>query len=109
MVVPARRVRVINVELKELRSTNRGGAARSRFTIADESLGQIRAEMPTASDDWAVDAVLQYRVQYGVEQWYVKWKGFGDDRNTWEPWANLLTPEFQSEAKAVNEGGCAPA
>ena len=26
-----------------------------------------------------------------------------DDRNTWEPWANLLTPEVQSEAKAVKE------
>jgi len=59
--------------------------------------------MPTASDDWVVEAVLQYRVQYGVEQWYVKWKDYDDNRNTWEPWANLLTPELQAEARAVKE------
>ena len=103
MLVPARRVRVIDVELQDLRSSARAAATRARFKIDDDSLQKIRAEMPTTSDDWEVEAVVQYRVQYGVQQWYVKWKGYGDDRNTWEPWENLLTPELQAEAKAAKE------
>ena len=45
--------------------------------------------------------VVQYRCQYGVEQWLVKWKDYGEDRNTWEPWDNFLNDEVRSEAKAA--------
>ena len=45
--------------------------------------------------------VVQYRCQYGVEQWLVKWKDHGEDRNTWEPWDNFLNDEVRSEAKAA--------
>ena len=64
---------------------------------------RIRAEMPTSSDDWEVDWIAQYRCVYGVEQWLVKWKFYGEDRNTWEPWDNLLTPASQAEAASVRE------
>ena len=40
---------------------------------------------------------------YGAEQWLVKWKGYGEDRNTWEPWDNLLTEEVRAEAKKVKD------
>ena len=59
--------------------------------------------MPTASDNWEAERVAQYRIQYGVEQWLVKWSGYGEDRNTWEPWANLLTEVVQAEARKVKE------
>ena len=45
--------------------------------------------------------VVQYRCQYGVEQWLVKWKDYGEDRNTWEPWENFLNDEVRSEARAA--------
>ena len=45
--------------------------------------------------------VVQYRCQYGIEQWLVKWKDYGEDRNTWEPWENFLNDEVCSEAKAA--------
>ena len=45
--------------------------------------------------------VVQYRCQYGVEQWLVKWKDYGEDRNTWEPWDNFLNVEVRSEARAA--------
>ena len=58
--------------------------------------------------------VVQYRCQYGVEQWLVKWKDYGEDRNTWEPWDNFLNDDVRSEAKAARtaalprtEGGLA--
>ena len=45
----------------------------------------------------------QYRVKYGVEQWLLKWKGYGEDRNTWEPLGNLRTPVLVAEARRVRE------
>ena len=110
--VPARRVRVIDVELEELRSGPVRTAAqahihasgpRLRYKIVDDSLYAIRAEMPTSSDNWEVETVVEYRMVYGVEQWLVKWKTYGEDRNTWEPWENLLTEEVQSEAQRVKD------
>ena len=36
-------------------------------------------------------------------QWLVQWKGYGEDRNTWEPWDNLLTDEVKAEASQVKQ------
>jgi len=47
--------------------------------------------------------VSQYRVKYGVEQWLLKWRGYGEDRNTWEPLGNLRTLEVVKEARLVRE------
>tara|TARA_B110000196_G_C20650253_1_gene432640 strand:- start:149 stop:445 length:297 start_codon:yes stop_codon:yes gene_type:complete len=71
--------------------------------VDEDSLLQIRAEMPSSSDDWEAESVAQYRIQYGVEQWLIKWRGYGEDRNTWEPWENLLTVEVQLDACKVKE------
>ena len=53
-------------------------------------LHEIRAEMPTHDDLWEVECVCQYRSYYRKGQWLVKWKGYPEARNTWEPWDNLL-------------------
>lgn len=50
-----------------------------------------------------VESVVQYRMVYGLEQWLVKWKGYGEDGNTWEPWENLLTAQVQQEARKVKD------
>lgn len=87
LIVPARMVRVINITLEAVRATARlQGLSRQKFRIEESSLHAIRAEMPTSNDDWEVESVLQYRCIYNTEQWLVKWKGFSDVRNTWEPW-----------------------
>lgn len=62
---------------------------------------EIRAEMPTLDDTWEVEEVVQYRTYYRKEQWLVKWKGYGEDRNTWEPWENLLVDWVRERAEAV--------
>jgi hypothetical protein len=53
-------------------------------------LHEIRAEMPTHDDLWEVECVCQYRSYYRKGQRLVKWKGYPEARNTWEPWDNLL-------------------
>ncbi|KAJ1635755.1 hypothetical protein T492DRAFT_862785 [Pavlovales sp. CCMP2436] len=63
---------------------------------------QIRAEMPTSDDEWEVEKVLQYRTYYRPEQWLIKWKEYGEDRNTWEPLAHL-SDDVQVDAQRVKE------
>ena len=75
--------------------------------IEPASLLRIRAEMPTSDDSWEVERVTEYRCLYGTEQWLVKWKGYGEERNTWEPWANLLAPSVQLEARAMRTASLA--
>ena len=112
ILVAARSVRVVKVLLEPVRTSSRGNitghaTARARFTIHKDSLLQIRAEMPSADDSWEVEAVVQFRSYYRKEQWLVKWKGYGEDRNTWEPWENLLTEQAQAEARQVKAAALA--
>ncbi|KAJ1619391.1 hypothetical protein T492DRAFT_1085722 [Pavlovales sp. CCMP2436] len=54
--------------------------------------------MPTSDDEWEVEKVLQYRTYYRQEQWLIKCKDYGEDRNTWEPLA-LLSDDVQVDAQ----------
>ena len=102
VLIAARRIRVIDVDLVECRGSSRTQAQmRQRFTIESGSLHKIRAEMPTSSDDWQVERVVQYSMVYGQARWLVKWQGYDESRNTWEPWEHLLTDALRQEAKAV--------
>ena len=62
---------------------------------------EIRSEMSTLDDSWDVEAVIQFRSYYQQEQWLVKWKGYGEDKNTWEPWENLMDSWVQEQAREV--------
>jgi hypothetical protein len=64
---------------------------------------QIRAEMPTMDDSWDVEVVVQYRSYYRKEQWLVKWKHYGEDKNTWEPKENLLEDWVREQAEEVKK------
>lgn len=66
-------------------------------------LHEIRAEMPTIDDSWEVEDVVQFKTYYRKEYWLIKWKGYGEDRNTWEPWDNLLEEWVQDSAREVRE------
>mmetsp|Transcript_37773 Transcript_37773/g.93779 ORF Transcript_37773/g.93779 Transcript_37773/m.93779 type:complete len:677 (-) Transcript_37773:42-2072(-) len=103
VLVAARRVRVPDVELVEARQgSRRAEHSTRRFVISPDSLQQIRAEMPTSYDEWEVEKVLQYRTYYRQEQWLIKWKDYGEDRNTWEPLAHL-SDDVQVDAQRVKE------
>lgn len=46
-------------------------------------------EDSSGPEEYEVERVLRSRVVRGKEQLLVKWKGFGDFENSWEPVDNL--------------------
>ena len=94
VLIPARRIRVANVELKEVpRVAQTQASSRpkrhatadfpvarptDKFKLMPEALLEIRAEMPTVDDSWDVEDVVQYRTYYRKEQWLIKWQGYGE-------------------------------
>jgi hypothetical protein len=54
-------------------------------------------------DVFKIERVLKSRVKNKSKQVYVKWKGFGDQHNSWEPAANVVTDYRQQEQTAASE------
>ncbi|KAJ1626321.1 hypothetical protein T492DRAFT_1033331 [Pavlovales sp. CCMP2436] len=69
-------------------------------TWSSSRRGNVCAAPSTALGE--VEKVLQYRTYYRQEQWLIKWKDYGEDRNTWEPLAHL-SDDVQVDAQRVKE------
>ncbi|KAL7554833.1 hypothetical protein ACHAWF_018375 [Thalassiosira exigua] len=88
------------------------GRARKGVADLDEHPGKIVAaalgvqeggegDGPAAPEDffWEVETVVGRRIKRGRVEYLIRWRGCGEDENTWEPAANLCDTAMEEASK----------
>lgn len=73
-------------------------------------MGKNDPPVPAEEEDeeeFVVEKIIDSRVKGGKKEYFLKWKGFPDSENTWEPSDNLDCPElisaYEDKAKKKKE------
>jgi hypothetical protein len=54
-------------------------------------------EIDDGEEEWVVEEILDSKMMNRKLRYLVKWKDFGIEHNSWEPWDNVHAPELVAE------------